>query len=142
MALFNRSKKQPSVLPDEVSQYYQSQRRERTSVAITLGVVALVVTLLIGAALFFGGRFVYREFIQDDKTSETAEPQSDNTQPAQGTFEEGTTDTMNQTDTSSGTSTPGSGNADEETGATNTTPSTTTPSTGDDTLPRTGDEPL
>jgi len=59
VALFNRSKKQTSVLPDEVSQYYQSQRRERTGVALMLGVVALIITLLIGAALFFGAHNSY-----------------------------------------------------------------------------------
>ena len=136
MALFNRSKKQTSVLPDEVSQYYQSQRRERTGVALMLGVVALIITLLIGAALFFGGRFVYRQFVEDDKkATETAQPAGEDSganQPAKGQVGEDQADTTPAPTTPA---TPGSGGSFEP------APAPTTPSTGDDTtLPRTGDE--
>ncbi len=61
MAFTDRFKrKQKVVLPEEVNQYYQSQRRERAGVAVILGIVALLVTLLVASALFFGGRWAYR----------------------------------------------------------------------------------
>lgn len=91
MAIFDRFKrKQKVVLPEEVNEYYQSQRRERVSVAIILGVVALVVTLLIAAGLFFGGRFLYRKIsgtevkkpatvqVEEKKTSEEGSSSADN----------------------------------------------------------------
>lgn len=140
MALFNRSKKnQKSVLPDEVSQYYQSQRRERTGVALMLGIVALVVTLLIGSALFFGGRFVYRQFANDNKPAAT-QPVIDDTKSEEnkGQVSEEQADNDASQDALPGapeTSTPGSGGADEE----EVSQPTTTPSTGDATLPHTGD---
>lgn len=66
MALFRR-KQQSSVLPDEVNQYYQSQRRERTGVAFMLGLLALVATFLVGLGVFFGGRYIYQKIQGDDK---------------------------------------------------------------------------
>ncbi len=146
MPLFNWSrKKQQSVLPDEVSQYYQSQRRERTGVALFLGIIALVITLLIGVGLFFGGRYVYRQFVDNDKettdTVQTTEGQDQAEQPAQGQVEESQADS--DSESSNTESTPGSSDVDEsDTEATTSTPSSSTiPATGDDeTLPRTGDE--
>ena len=71
VALFKRDDR-ASVLPDEVNEYYESQRRERTGVAIVLGIAALIVTLLIGAALFFGGRWVYNQFTDDDDSNNSS----------------------------------------------------------------------
>lgn len=76
MALFGR-KKQDSVLPDEVNQYYRSQKREKTGVVLVLGILALVATLLVGLAVFFGGRYLYNKVKGDDKTP-TATVQTDN----------------------------------------------------------------
>lgn len=65
MALFRR-KQQNSVLPDEVNQYYQSQRREKTGVVFVLGILALVATLLVGLGVFFGGRYLYQKIRGND----------------------------------------------------------------------------
>lgn len=134
MAIFDRfKKKQRVVLPEEVNEYYQSQRRERVSVAIILGVVALAVTLLIAAGLFFGGRFAYRKIANTDKPKPTA-VQTDNKQPEEN--KQGATN--------------GSGAVNAPTNPPSSTPqntpptnnnSRTTPPLGDNTtLPHTGDE--
>lgn len=149
MAVFRRSRKtQQSVLPDEVNQYYQSQRRERTGVALLLGIVALVVTLLIGAALFFGGRYIYRQFVDNDNdqaqtAQQEGEGEGQEQKPAESQPNEG------QGQSTSDTTTPGSSSADQgeaaETPAPaparapSPAPTPSTPSTGDDTLPHTGD---
>ena len=66
MALFRRNRQQNSVLPDEVNQYYQSQRREKTGVVFVLGILALVATLLVGLGVFFGGRYLYQKIRGND----------------------------------------------------------------------------
>lgn len=149
MALFGR-KKQNNVLPDEVSEYYQSQRRERIGVAILLGLVALVVTLLIAAALFFGGRYIYRQFFADDKTAPTvSQPTEQTDKSGEGSKEQVSGGSQSQSaapapapsptpstsQTNSGTSSSTSG-----TSSSTTTPQST-PNLGDEQpLPRTGDE--
>lgn len=142
MALFGR-KKQSSVLPDEVSWYYESQRRERIGVAILLGIVALVVTLLIGAALFFGGRYVYRQFFADDKTAPTVtQPVEETDKSSQGTKEQaGSTQNPAPTPTTS----PPAASTQNNNSNSSTSPTTpapqSTPNLGDEPpLPRTGDE--
>lgn len=74
MGLFDRFRrnKEDSVLPDEVREYYESGQQPRRGVAILLTLAALVATVAIVAGLFFAGRFIYDEFIRDDK------PQSQN----------------------------------------------------------------
>lgn len=69
MALFNRRKKSDDVLPAEVREYYQAERREKTGVAWLLALVTLLVTFALAAALFFGGRWVYNTLFGDDKES-------------------------------------------------------------------------
>lgn len=74
MGLFDRFRRnqQDSVLPDEVREYYEAGQQPRRGVAILLTLAALVATVAIVAGLFFAGRFIYNEFIRDDK------PQSQN----------------------------------------------------------------
>lgn len=74
MALFGR--KQPDIdsVPQEVQDYYQSERRERTGVAWLLALATLVVTLLLAVGLFYGGRWVYRTAFKQDKAPQTAQP--------------------------------------------------------------------
>lgn len=138
MAIFDRFKrKQKVVLPEEVNEYYQSQRRERVSVAIILGVVALVVTLLIAAGLFFGGRYIYRKIsgtevekpatvqVEENKAPEDGKQAADNQ-------DGGRVDAPTNPAPAPSTPTPAPAPA----------PSTAqTPALGDTTsLPRTGDE--
>lgn len=74
MALFDRFRRnrQQSVLPDEVKQYYQTEKRQRRGMAVLLAIVALVATVAIAAGLFFAGRFIYNKVT--DKDTKTAQP--------------------------------------------------------------------
>lgn len=86
MALFNRDKKKKDVLPQEVREYYQAERRDRTGMAWLLAIATLIVTFLIAAGLFFGGRWLYRTiFDNDDKSGNTTTSQTEKT----GTEESG-----------------------------------------------------
>lgn len=78
MALFNRKKDDQDVLPAEVREYYKSEQRSRTGKAWLLAIITLLATFLIAAALFFGGRWVYRAlFGADDAPTTTQEANSD-----------------------------------------------------------------
>lgn len=62
MALFRRNKSANSpALPEEVNDYYQAEKRDRTWMAWLLALLSLAVTTLLIMALFFGGRWVYRK---------------------------------------------------------------------------------
>lgn len=62
MALFRRNKSANSpALPEEVNDYYQAEKRDRTWMAWLLALMSLAVTTLLIMALFFGGRWVYRK---------------------------------------------------------------------------------
>lgn len=73
MALFKRKNKKEDVLPAEVREYYQSERREKTGVAWLLAIVTLLVTFALAAALFFGGRWLYGVLFDSDTGSETTQ---------------------------------------------------------------------
>lgn len=79
---FGRKKDDPSQLkvPAEVQQYYQAERRERVGLAWLLAAGTLVVTVLIGLALFFGGRALYRHFNKSSTKPPTATTQKPATQ--------------------------------------------------------------
>lgn len=70
---WNRNRNRPATtqIPAEVEEYYQSTRKERAGIAWLLGIATLLLTLLIAAALFFGGRWLYRMIIggSDDSGS-------------------------------------------------------------------------
>lgn len=145
MALFDRFKRNKQnnvVLPEEVNEYYQSQQRERAGVAVVLGIVALIVTLLIGAGLFFAGRYVYDRFIDDgddDATTQNITPsEATNGRPNQPTPSP-TPDPAAPQPTPAPTPqpTPAPAPAPQP-----STPPAAVPATGDGdtTLPRTGDE--
>lgn len=71
MALFNRKNTDNSVLPEEVRDYYKSEQRTRTGRAWILAIITLLVTFLIAAALFFGGRWIYRTVFDNDNDKNT-----------------------------------------------------------------------
>lgn len=140
MGLLDRIRKnrEKSVLPDEVKQYYQSENRQRRGVAIVLAIVALLVTIAVAAALFFGGRFVYNKVTGDDEKNKPAETSQNENQddakklpgfdnPSQ---EEPSGDRQDQP---SANSAPAPAPAPSN---------PTTPALGDEPLPRTGDEGL
>ena len=71
---FNRREKVvEQEIPEEINEYYQAERRERTGVAWLLALGTLVVTLLLAVGLFFGGRWVWRKVVKNDKPAQTAQ---------------------------------------------------------------------
>jgi hypothetical protein len=58
-------------LPREVQAYYEAEKRDRRGVAGLLAVGTLVVTILLAAGLFFGGRWAYQKIRNDDKKKPT-----------------------------------------------------------------------
>jgi hypothetical protein len=131
VALFRR-KKQDSVLPDEVNQYYKSQKREKTGVAFALGILALIATLLVGLGVFFGGRYIYQNYIKDDPAPNPTvqvDPNANNPQ--------------SEADKKDKPNSGAVGDQQVTPGPELTTPRGQTPSLGDEptgTLPATGDE--
>jgi hypothetical protein len=72
MRLFGR-KNTVDEVPAEVRDYYKSERRERAGVAWLLSAGTLVFTLVLAAALFFGGKWIYNHLINPDKKQETSQ---------------------------------------------------------------------
>lgn len=80
MALLNRRKKNTDVLPEEVREYYQAEKRQKAGVAWVLALGTLLVTFLVAGALFFGGRWAYRAiFDKDDKPTTSQSQDQDST---------------------------------------------------------------
>lgn len=63
MKLFSRRKKQniDPALPPELQAYSRSGRRERIGIVWLVGIVSLIISLLVMALLYFGGRWIYRK---------------------------------------------------------------------------------
>ncbi|MDB5183237.1 MAG: hypothetical protein JWO47_1021 [Candidatus Saccharibacteria bacterium] len=66
MALFNRKKPSPTVLP-EIDKYYNAEKKERMGLAWILAVISIACVALILIGGFFGGRWVYRK-VNNKKT--------------------------------------------------------------------------
>lgn len=75
---FKRQNKQDEV-PPEVENYYQSERRERVGVAWLLALATLVITVVLAAALFLGGRWTYRQIAGNDESAQTETGQTSST---------------------------------------------------------------
>lgn len=142
MSIFDRLRRnrQQSVLPDEVQQYYQAEQKQRRGRAFLLALGALLVTVLVAAALFIGGRALYSQ-IRGDK---------DDNKPNASNIEDNSQEKQNQ-DAASENGAPTEGGSAPETQtpapAANPAPTptpapapTTTPALGDTpALPHTGD---
>lgn len=158
MALFNRRTNKNDVLPEEVRDYYQAERRERTGRAWLLALATLLVTFLIAAGLFFGGRWLYRTIFdrndnkatnttsqveegnkQDDEhtsSTNTGNTESDGDDESSEGDEHDSTQNGSATTGSQGTSGSSTGNGSN--GGSTAGASTTTPNTGPDELVNTG----
>lgn len=141
MRILNRfRKKQEDILPDEVDKYYQSQKRARIGTAWMLGFLTLIVTLAIALGLYYGGRYVYREVIDSEDTSEITTDQDQ-----AGSVPEEAGQSENKTDnrqTGPGEDS-GPGRRNQSNNGSNSAPATgdRLPSNGDG-LPATGDPGL
>lgn len=158
MAIFDRFRRnrQQSVLPDEVKQYYQTENRQRRGMAIVLALGALLATVALAAALFFGGRFVYNLINSEDTetTQQTNENRDDENrdeanQPGEDENSAGQTPENNDENASPSPSpapTPTPAPGDETPRSTPPSPESpapspqATPNLGDSPLPHTGDE--
>lgn len=138
---FRRNKNVDSV-PQEIQDYYQTEKRERTGVAWLLALGTLLITVGLSILLFFGGRWVYRQIAGNDieKTPETSQVaqnpsedqgQESSSQPSSdnGGQTQGVTDTEEGRTSSTSTDRPNSpSTADGQTQGANTSSN----------LPRTG----
>jgi cytoskeletal protein RodZ len=136
MALFDRFRRNKSndQLPEEVRDYYQSEQRDRTGRAWLLAIVTLVVTFLLAAALFFGGRWVYRAAFGDDKKPATTTETITGNNDAEGQVSDSAAQTGTSTPTP--TSAPSTTNAPSASSA--TAAPAATPNTGPSALVDTG----
>lgn len=87
MAIFRRRNNQANV-PEEIREYYQSERRERAGIAWLLAFGTLVVTILLAGGIFFAGRWAYRSVFNKEKnpspqTQVAQQEQKKEEQPAQ-----------------------------------------------------------
>lgn len=144
MAFWDRFKrKDESVLPEEVKQYYQSENRQRAGVAVLLGIAALIITVLVATGLFYGGRYVYRQITGDDQQTAQEQEQQEQADEAQ---EEGTAPSDEEQsagdEEQSGDTIPGS-DEEQPAPAPAPAPAPSSPSLGDEApLPHTGDPGL
>ena len=76
MALFKSRKQANSPHPEEIREYYQAERRERAGMAWLLAIGTLLLTFLIAAGLFFGGRLAYRALFDNDNKPSTGQQQT------------------------------------------------------------------
>lgn len=154
MGLFKKDEPKV-VLPEEVSKYYAEQRRERRGTAIFMGLTALVLTLLIGLGLFFGGRWIYNKISNKDNSGSGQKAPGFDTPSLSGNGgnssnvagsgnddqssgeSSASTESAEPTDVSATSPT-----ADTNSSETTTNSTESMPYTGDEpvTLPRTGDE--
>lgn len=145
---FRRDKNVDDV-PQEIKEYYETERRDRTGIAWLLALGTLVITVGLATLLFFGGRWIYRAVANNDDNQETAQVQ----QNGEGTTAGDNSDSGGNSQSQDATSAPPSGTSSTSTDTPNNSsqtqgansssgvPSTapnTTPTTGDDGLPRTG----
>lgn len=73
MALFGRGRNTDSV-PQEVKDYYEAERRERSGMAWLLALATLVVTLVLAGGIFLGGRWAYRKVVdRNDGNTQVAD---------------------------------------------------------------------
>lgn len=138
---FRRNKNVDSV-PQEIQDYYQTEKRERTGVAWLLALGTLLITVGLSVLLFFGGRWAYRQIAgnDNDKTPETS-------QVAQNPNEDQGQESSTQPNSDNGGQTQGATDTEEGRTSSTSTDRPNTPSTANgqtqgaatsSDLPRTG----
>lgn len=125
MALFGR--KQPDIdsVPQEVQDYYQSERRERTGVAWLLALATLVVTLLLAIGLFYGGRWVYRTAFKNDSTPTATQTATSTTASVEVNNTDDQQSSSTDTDTATPTASPSPSSSPASTSSPSPTPAAT-----------------
>jgi hypothetical protein len=77
-----KSKKPTKDVPEEVQEYYQSERRERVGIAWLLALATLLTTIVLAVGIYFGGRWAWRETFGDKDEVATTEPETQQPQNA------------------------------------------------------------
>lgn len=131
MGVFDRFRKDKGstvTVSESDEPYFKEERFSRRTSALILGVATFITTLIIGSALFFGGRAIYRAVFDDEANNTTQTETATEDQEAQPAPSGNT----NQTD-----------GQDGEDGQDVTQPprrNSGAPATGDS-MPTTGDQP-
>jgi cytoskeletal protein RodZ len=115
------------VVPEEVKDYYQAEKRERIGVAWLLALATFFAVTIVVIGMFMGGRALYRHFQNDDANTaqtDSSDEQTDDTSDSSNDNSTGSTGTTTPSQTPTQTANPSQ-------------PSTTAPTT---TLQRTGPE--
>lgn len=120
---FNRKKASQvdEQVPEEIREYYESGKK-RTAMAWLLALATLLVTVLLALFIFFAGRWVYRQFSNEDEPQQPTTQQTETETPVEQT--PNTTNTQQGTSSSSSTQTPST------TPSSTSTQTSSTPSTG------------
>lgn len=135
MKLFKRRQKSisPSAVPAEIQAYSQAEHREKMGIAVLVGFISIILTLVVLFGLFLGGRWMYR------KIAGTGEKQNTTT------VVEKKDSTSKEDGTNNGTTEPTSGNSDPAAQSENTTTQNqqtqTTPAPTPAPIPATGSLP-
>ena len=138
MALFRR-KKNESVMPEEVRDFYASEQRDRKGMAWLLAIVTLLVTFVIAALLFFGGRWVYRTVFDNDHKDKTTTSQEEQAEEADQADTAKSDDSAKKSDSSSqNSSSNNSSSTNGNTGTSSLNTNQTVPNTGPSELVNTG----
>jgi len=93
-------------LPQEVQQYYQAEQRERMGVASLLALGTLIVTVLLAAGIFFGGRWVWRHTAERNRSKTNVATTGTVQAPDDKTSSSTTSSSTTNSSASSSTSTP------------------------------------
>ncbi len=128
MQLPSRKRVDTNTVPAEIQEYYNAEQRERVGLAWIIAVVSLVVSLAVIFGIFFGGRYIYRTYINKPKS--TSKPLADTNKKDTTTVN--TEDTSkNPSDSSTTVTQPSGQNTTTSSGAGTTSPSPSAASTTD-----------
>jgi hypothetical protein len=146
VALFNRNQQDDTEeVPSEIQEYYEAEKRERTWVAWVLALATLAATVLLALGLYFGGRWVYRQAFDNDKTEtqteQSQEEQNETVNSPVAVEPENESAPQPTTPSPSPQTQPQSQPSRPETSTTSSSANSANPSTSSTTTPRTGPLP-
>lgn len=142
MALFDRFRRK-SVDLNQVDNYYATPKRNNPILALLLGILTFIITLLVIWLLFMGGRWVYRQITNNDSNKEHSSQNQGNQQNENKQGENGSTSSTSTNTPSGPTNQQGQQNSSNQgSNSQGGSSAQSTPALGDTPMPRTGDEGL
>jgi hypothetical protein len=133
MKLFKRRQKNVSnsVIPQEIQDYSQTEHREKMGVAVLVGFISLILTLIVLFGMFVGGRWMYRKIAGTDTKSNNTTVVEKSTDEAKATSKQDSQkDASNTPEAAAGS--PSSPAQQSENPTTPAAPSSALPTTGPD----------